>query len=307
MAPRIAWTHAADAEPERLDTALAGQAEWLSRSIAQKAIREGLVTVNGAVARRPSHPLEPGDEVVAEAHGPADAPGAANPDIPLSIVYEDEHIVVVDKPAGLSVHPGSGHIDDTLVNGLLARFPQMALAGPADRPGVAHRLDRDTSGLLIFALTEEALERLGQMMRKREVSRTYIALVHGHIKPPEGTVDAPIGRDPANRTRQAIVDSGKPARTRYRLVETIGGASLLEVRLETGRMHQIRVHLAAIGYPVLGDPAYGRAPKVEGLSRQFLHAARLEFSHPVTGHEMKLESPLPEDLRVVLERLRNQG
>lgn len=306
MAPRTTWRQEPGDDATRLDAALAAQSDEISRSTAREAVRAGLVRVNGNVVTRPALSLKPGDEV--EAMLPdAGTGGVSAAEVPVNVIYKDEHIVVVDKPSGVTVHPGPGHADDTLVNGLLMHYPQMAKVGPPDRPGVVHRLDLDTSGLLIFALTNEALDVLGQAMRKREIKRTYTALVHGHIMPPEGTVDAPIGRDPGNRTRQAIVESGKPARTHYRLVEHVGKASLLEVQLDTGRMHQIRVHLTAIGFPVVGDPVYGRTEKVDGLDRQFLHAARLEFKHPVTGEPMRLESPLPQSLQAVLDRMRAQN
>jgi 23S rRNA pseudouridine1911/1915/1917 synthase len=221
----------------------------------------------------------------------------------LAVVFEDEHLVVIDKPAGIAVHPGSGHIDDTLVNHLVARYPAMASVGEPDRPGVVHRLDRDTSGLLVFALTAAAYEALVAALKIRSVSRTYTALVHGQPSPDAGVIDAPVGRDPTNRTRQAVVVGGKDARTRYRALRSVGPWSLLEVNLETGRMHQVRVHLAAAGYPVAGDPTYGRAPRIVGLDRQFLHAARLKFAHPVSGGLLEFESPLPDDLRGVLEQL----
>ena len=211
---------------------------------------------------------------------------------------------MLDKQAGITVHPGAGHVDDTLVNGLLARYPEMVAAGEKDRPGVVHRLDRDTSGLLVFALTARAHGELTRMVRDREVTRIYTAAVQGHITPEQGTVDAPVGRDPTNRTRQQIVDHGKPARTRYRLVETVGPASLLEVELDTGRMHQVRVHMAGIGFPVLGDQTYGGAPKMAGLDRQFLHSSKLRFNHPVTGQQIDLVSRLPHDLQIVLDALR---
>jgi 23S rRNA pseudouridine1911/1915/1917 synthase len=190
------------------------------------------------------------------------------------------------------------------VDAVLEARPDVAGAGDPTRPGVVHRLDLDTSGLVIFARTQEAFEALGRMIRAREVTRTYIALVAGKVEPPAGAIEAPIGRDPGKRTRQAIVSTGKPARTRYRTVRQFDGATLLEVTLETGRMHQIRVHMAATGHPVIGDPVYGgRAPSPVRLDRQFLHAARLSFKHPVTGAAIDLTSPLPEDLREALAQI----
>ena len=311
MARRVAWQAVDDAEITRLDIALAERASGLSRSAAQNAIRNGLVKINGSIENRPAATLKPDDEV--EAFLPEmEVEGVFPADVPVSVIYEDEHLLLVDKPSGVAVHPGPGHKNDTLVNGLLARYPQMAEVGPPDRPGVVHRLDLDTSGLLIFALTPEAYTELGKAMRARQIRRTYTGLVHGHIQPLQGTVDAPIGRDPSNRTRQAIVDSGRAARTHYRHVEALKRGSLLEVELETGRMHQIRVHLAAIGFPVMGDRTYnkganhGISPAVSGLSRQFLHASRLRFAHPITGQDMSVESPLPADLQTVLNELRQE-
>lgn len=306
MTRRLAWQIDADGPQVRLDSALAAQADWLSRSAAQNAIRNGLVRVNGEPETRPSFGLKPGDSVesfLPDPEASASVPVAA--DIPVDIIYGDDHLLIVDKPSGIAVHPGPGHTNDTLVNGLLNLFPDIAGVGPPDRPGVVHRLDLDTSGLLIFALTPESYAELGKLMRQHTIKRTYTALVNGHVKPREGTVDAPIGRDPSNRTRQAIVESGREARTYYRTIEQIPAATLLEVELETGRMHQIRVHLTAIGYPVLGDMTYGKSPKIAGLNRQFLHASRLRFTHPVTGEAMSHESPLPPDLADVLDRLRN--
>lgn len=300
----VTWEVPAGETSDRLDVALATKAKWLSRSAASAAIREGIVTVNGATEKRPSLKLQPGDSVdVVFADEAPDTVAAS--DIPVKVVYEDEYLVVVDKPHGLSVHPGPGHANDTLVNGLLRLYPQIAEIGPPERPGVVHRLDLDTSGLLIFALEAQAYEELGKAMRSHLVTRTYTALVSGHITPPQGTVDAPIGRDPANRTRQAIVEAGRPARTHYKLVETVKHGSLLEIELETGRMHQIRVHMAAIGFPVLGDPTYGRSQPIPGLNRQFLHASRLRFKHPITGEEISVESPLPADLQAVLTELQD--
>ena len=309
MAGRVAWRTDENSPAVRLDVSLAERATWLSRSAAQNAIRNGFVRINGNIESRPSATLKPDDEVEAFLPEPL-IEGVFPAEVPVTVTYEDEHLLVVDKPSGVAVHPGPGHRDDTLVNGLLARYPQIAEVGPPDRPGVVHRLDLDTSGLLIFALTPEAYTELGKAMRAREIRRTYTALVHGNIQPPQGTVDAPIGRDPSNRTRQAIVDSGRAARTHYKLVETVNRSSLLEVELETGRMHQIRVHMAAIGFPVLGDRTYnkisygGTSPAVSGLSRQFLHASRLRFTHPMNGKEMNVESPLPSELQSVLDELR---
>jgi 23S rRNA pseudouridine1911/1915/1917 synthase len=216
--------------------------------------------------------------------------------------------VVIDKPAGMVVHPGSGHDSGTLVNAAVARWPQIAGVGEADRPGVVHRIDRDTSGLLVIALSGRAYSRLSEMIRNREVTRIYTALVHGRPESSAGVVDAPIGRDPFHRTRQAVVEDGRPARTHYRVTSEYEDYSLLEVRLETGRMHQIRVHMDAISHPVVGDQTYGKrqvaaSTPVGKLRRQFLHASKLEFSHPVSGEPISTESDLPEDLQSVIAEL----
>ncbi len=305
MARRVAWQVTEEEAGIRLDAALSGRAEWLSRSRTQNAIRQGSVKVDGDIELRPSTTLSAESEVEAFLPEPIEADSLPVPaDVPVSIVYSDDQIAVIDKPRGVSVHPGPGHTDNTLVNGLLRLFPQIKDVGDPARPGVVHRLDLDTSGLLVFALTPEAYASLGQAMRRREIRRTYTALVHGSVQPPEGTVDAPIGRDPSNRTRQAVVETGRPARTHYRTVESLQSATLLEVELETGRMHQIRVHMAAIGFPVLGDATYGRAPSVTSLDRQFLHASKLQFSHPESGEPFEAESPLPADLQAVLDNMR---
>jgi len=218
----------------------------------------------------------------------------------IRIAYEDEHLLVVDKPSGLVVHPGAGHAAGTLVQGLLDRGVS---GGDPERPGIVHRLDRDTSGLLVVARTEEAYEGLRELVKARELEREYLALVRGRPRSRSGRIEAPIGRDRREPTRMSLdTDTPKPAVTNFEVIELFRDHALLRVRLETGRTHQIRVHLAAIGLPVAGDPAYG-APE-EGLGRQFLHAARLAFRHPVTGGPVEAESPLPPDLATALERVR---
>jgi 23S rRNA pseudouridine1911/1915/1917 synthase len=214
--------------------------------------------------------------------------------------------VVVAKPAGLVVHPGAGHHGGTLVNGLLHRYPEVAGVGDPTRPGIVHRLDRDTSGLLVVARSERAHRALVAALAERRVEREYDALVWGVPDAPRGVVDAPIGRSDARRTRMAVREGGRDARTAYTLVESFASprCSLLRCRLETGRTHQIRVHLAAIGHPVVGDVAYGGARAGLALDRPFLHAGRLAFDHPVTGRRVELDEPLPADLAAVLDRLR---
>ena len=296
---QVARKQHGSSEPVRLDVAVANMLDGLSRSAARRLIQDGRVSVTGKTCRRGSSRLKRGDEVVVEipaSHGEVLEPS----EVEYGVVLEDEHLIVVDKPAGVTVHPGAGHRGDTLVDALIASRPGLAGVGDPERPGIVHRLDKDTSGLLLVAKTESALSSLSAAIRARAVVRTYTALVAGRISPAQGVVEAPIGRDPANRTRQAVISSGKPARTRYRLVTSLSGASLLEVVLETGRMHQVRVHMAAMNHPVIGDRTYGRVLGPPGLERQFLHASRLEFQHPATGETVEAESELPTDLKQAL-------
>ncbi len=286
--------------PERLDAAVAGKVDGLSRSGASRLIKDGLVTVGGRTSRRGSLRVECGAEVAVELLGGSVA-GVSEEAASFSVAFEDDYVVVVDKPAGVAVHPGAGRAAGTLVDALTARRPEIMGVGDSVRPGLVHRLDKDTSGLIVFAKTGIAYSRLVGEIKARRVVRTYTALVAGRMPLSRGVIDAPVGRDPVRRTRQAVVSSGKPARTRYREVRFLSRASLLEVALETGRMHQIRVHMAAAGHPVIGDRTYGSNPGPPGLSRQFLHASRLEFEHPVTGECVDVSSPLPDDLRCALD------
>jgi 23S rRNA pseudouridine1911/1915/1917 synthase len=256
------------------------------------------VLVDGA-ARPKSHRLTGGEEVAFEppARGVA---GLVGKPMDLRIAYEDEHLVVVDKPAGLVVHPAPGHATGTLVHGLVG----VAGGGEEERPGIVHRLDRDTSGLMVVARSAEAHRRLERLVRRRRLERRYLALVCGRPRSRRGTIEAPIGRDRHDPTRQSL-DTATPrdAVTHFEVVELLPQHALLDVRLETGRTHQIRVHLAAIDLPVAGDPAYGR-PGELGLERQFLHAARLIFPHPMSGELVETESPLPSDLEEALAEAR---
>ncbi len=288
---------------ERLDRYLAQQRPDLSRSFIQKLIADGQVTVNGEIVRA-SRRLKPGDRIVLRI--PPPAPATAQPEhIPLSIIYEDADLVVIDKPAGLVVHPAAGHQSGTLVNAILAHCPELASAGvgQAGRPGIVHRLDRDTSGLLVVAKNDRAHRFLSDQFKAHTTEKTYLALVHGHLSPSRGLIDAPIGRDPRHRQRMAVVALGRPAQTAYRVVRYVGGYTLLEAMPQTGRTHQIRVHLASIGHPVAGDPAYGPREGLPGLRRQFLHAARLRIRLPSTGEYAEFTSPLPEDLAVALREV----
>lgn len=296
-----------DQPAARLDQWLAQAIPQLSRSQLQKLIRQGQVLVAGQPAR-PSAALQPGDVVTV--HLPAPEPAALQPETtPLDVVYEDDDLVVINKPAGMVVHPAQGHTSGTLVNALLARYPDLAVlaeddSGAADRPGIVHRLDRDTSGLMIVARTPAALRRLQQQFKARTVEKIYLALVFGRPEAAEGIIDVPLGRDPRFRQKIAPRADGKPARTHYRVIEDFGAYSLLEIGLETGRTHQIRVHLAWLKCPVVGDTVYGRKKNVLGLKRQFLHAWRLAFQHPRTGETIQLEAPLDPHLQAVLGQLR---
>ena len=286
----------------RLDAVLAERDEMESRAEAQRLIDAGHVLVNGEVKAK-RYRLAAGD-VVEAALGPEPrAPGELRAEaLDVPIVFADEHIVVVDKPAGMVTHPSKGHDEGTLVHGLLGAG--IAGGDDPDRPGIVHRLDRDTSGLMLVARTERAHRRLSRMMRDRDIERRYLALVHGEF-PPALTVDRPIGRDPRRRTRQAVVPvGGKEAITHFRTVERLGHLTLVEARLETGRTHQVRVHLEAAGQPVVGDPLYGQGRPAHGLDRQFLHAYRLALPHPETGDEMSFESTLPDDLDAALAAAR---
>ena len=253
--------------------------------------------VEGAV-REKSHRLEGGEEVELE-QARASEPVAAEP-IDLRVVYEDEHLLVVDKPAGLVVHPGSGHAGGTLAHALAGR----TAGGPSERQGIVHRLDRDTSGLMVVARTEDAYRGLARLVRRRELERFYLALVRGAPRSYRGRIEAPIGRDRSDPTRQSLeTDTPRDAVTHFEVAELLPEHALLSVRLATGRTHQIRVHLAAIDLPVVGDSVYG-VPGL-GLARQFLHAARLAFDHPLTSQRLELESTLPPDLSAALERARS--
>jgi 23S rRNA pseudouridine1911/1915/1917 synthase len=289
----------------RLDAFLAARVPALSRARLQGLIAAGCVTVARLAGRRvrPAARLRAGDVVVLVV--PPPAPVVLQPEpLPLDIVYEDADVLVVNKPAGLVVHPGAGRTSGTLVHAVLAHCPDLPGIGGAHRPGIVHRLDKDTSGLLVVAKTEAALRHLQAEIAAKRATRDYLALVWGRPSPAAGTIEAPIGRDPRRRTRMAVRPDGRPAVTRYRVLEAFPEAALLEVRLVTGRTHQIRVHCAHIGHPVVGDPVYGRRRNPWGLQRQALHAFRLAFTHPRDGRALQFEVPLPEDLATALRALR---
>lgn len=283
-----------EASGVRLDAFLAGPLG--SRSQAQSLIAAGRVRADGKAARKRDL-VRAGTVVEVD---PFDRPAVQDgPQAPFAVLYEDEHLLVVDKPAGVVVHPARGHRTGTLAQALAARG---AAGGEEERAGIVHRLDRDTSGLLVVARSEAVHRRLKELLARRELHRVYLALVDGHPPARTGTIDAPIGRDRRDRLLVSLdSDVAREARTHFEVERLLPGATLLEVSLETGRTHQIRVHLAAIGHPVCGDPQYG-VPGRYGLARQFLHATRLVFPHPVTGEEIRVSSPLPEDLVAALAR-----
>ena len=286
---------------ERLDRFLAALPEIGSRAVAERLVREGGVLVDGS-ARPKSTKLAGGEEVEFDAPGPVTS--TLEPEqMELVVPYEDEHLLIVDKPAGLVVHPAPGHAQGTLVHGLLAY--DVEGGDEPERPGIVHRLDRDTSGLMVVARSPEAHRRLQEMVQARELTREYLALVAGRPRSRRGTVDAPIGRDRKDALRHSLdTDTPREAVTHFEVEELLPRHALLRVRLETGRTHQIRVHLAAIDLPVAGDPLYGRAGDL-GLERQFLHAARLAFPHPFTGAEVDVGSPPPPDLENALLQARS--
>jgi 23S rRNA pseudouridine1911/1915/1917 synthase len=311
---------AAPSTGERLDRFLATAQPDLSRSRLQSLIRDGRVSVNGRAARA-SLRLRDGDRVRVEVPAPEPSELIAEA-LPLTIVHEDEDIVVIDKPAGLVVHPGAGVRRGTLVHALLHRYPEVAGVGGTGRPGIVHRLDRDTSGLMVVARSARAYRSLVEALRARTVRRTYTALVWGDPRVPGGAIETAIGRHPKDRKRMAVLArGGKLARTRWEVRERFGLATRVEAHLDTGRTHQIRVHMEHIGHPVIGDPVYGRGKKqlslreserslatevASCLPRQALHASELELVHPATGARMTFDSPLPEAFERALALLRAQ-
>lgn len=284
----------------RVDKAIAELFD-VSRSVASEIVQDG-VLVDGSEADAADRVR--GGQVIS-CRKPGDTMRLAPEPVDFEVVHEDESVIVVDKPAGVVVHPGSGRTSGTLAAGLLERYPELEGVGAADRWGLIHRLDKDTSGAIVVARTSEAFDDLTAELRRREVERVYVALVEGRMSAPTGTVDAPIGRDTSRPTRRAVVPGGKHARTHYEVVRYYeeSDVSLLEVRLETGRTHQIRVHLAAIDHPVAGDATYGATRRDLAVPRTFLHASKVTFTHPTTGERMDVEAPLPPDLLTVLDRL----
>ena len=297
----------ADQAGERLDAFLARMGEGLTRSTAQKLIEQGQVTLNGRPGKKNDR-LNPGDRVefsVAEAK-PVDIPAR---DIPLDIVYEDEDVLVINKPKGLVVHPAAGHQEDTLVNGLLyAKAGSLSGINGELRPGIVHRIDKDTSGLLAVAKNDLAHTVLASQLKDHTMARTYDAIVCGSFREDTGTVDAPIGRHPTDRKKMCVTQrNSKPAVTHWEVAERFRGYTHIRCKLETGRTHQIRVHMAYIGHPLLGDTVYGHKSKELGQDSQCLHASSLCFRHPRDGRPVMVFAPLPEYFQQVLEKLRKLG
>lgn len=292
----------ADRSGERVDAFVARALPEISRSYVKRLLESGLITIDGRVPKA-SEKVSEGATVLVEVP-PPEVMTLEPQSIPLTIVYQDNDIIVVDKPPGLTVHPSPGHPSGTLVNALLAVCPDLQGIAGTLRPGIVHRLDKDTSGLLVVAKNDRAMRALQQQLSERRVHKTYLALVHGVPSPREGQIEAPIARSPKNRKKMAIVEGGRESTTRYRVREEMAKFALLEVEPVTGRTHQIRVHLAAIGHPIVGDAVYGRPSPL--VDRQFLHAWKLAFGMPLGGRQVEFESPLPPDLREALEALRER-
>ena len=271
----------------------------ISRSRAQKLIDEGYVTVDGHLAKAGQR-LNPGSKVLALIPPPTPL-SLAPEEIPLRIIYQDNDLLVVDKPAGIAVHPAPGHPSHTLVNAILAHCPDLAGIGGSLRPGIVHRLDKDTSGLMVVAKSDVAQTSLSHQLKQRTMIKKYLALVCGRLSPKQGAIEAPIGRHPRDRKRMAVVSTGREARTQYQAIKYLGDYTLVQVQPETGRTHQIRVHFSAIGHPLYGDPVYGKKSPL--LGRQFLHAHYLGFRLPHNGEFVEFGSELPAELERVLEHI----
>jgi 23S rRNA pseudouridine1911/1915/1917 synthase len=297
----------------RLDAYLAARINDWSRARIQRLIEDGDVLVGGRTVK-PSYKLRVADEIEAELTPPASTDFTPE-NIPLEVVYEDDEIVVVNKPAGMVVHPAVGISSGTLANALAFHFQQLSTKAGAVRPGIVHRLDRDTSGLIVVAKTEAVHEKLADQFRAREVFKSYVALVHGHVAEESGTIDQPIARDPRNRTRMAVVRGGRPSLSLYRVRRRFERFTLLDVEIKTGRTHQIRVHLQWLKHPVVSDAVYGDGrdktvqdvqvrARINALKRQFLHAEQLAFRHPRTDERLHFTAPLPDELAKLLDELR---
>ena len=291
----------------RLDVYLAKEQVAPSRSFIQRLIEDGAVRVNGKVEIKPSYRVRASDVIEVSLPPPEDVSACVPPeDIAIAVLYEDDDLLVVDKPRGMTVHPGAGRTTGTLVNALLGRQMNLSGIGGPLRPGIVHRLDRNTTGVMIVAKTDQAHLRLAADLAAHRVGRHYLALVRGNIVENEGVVDAPIGRHAVDRKRQAVVAGGRRAVTRFRTLERFGDYTLIEATLETGRTHQIRVHMQYIGRPVAGDPVYGGVRDELGLAAQALHSAKVEFTHPATGRHMVFEADMPDDMRAAVGALRDR-
>ncbi len=307
-------TFAPDIDGMRLDRALAATYPEHSRSFVARLIEDGRVSIDGRIVTKPSLRVSAGASVDVAVPPPA-AATAISQDIPLAVLFEDNDLVVVDKPAGLVVHPAAGHSDGTLVNALLFHVRDLSGVGGELRPGIVHRLDKDTSGVMVIAKNDEAHRALTAAWNSDRVRKEYLAIVYGTPSPARGTIDAPVGRDPRERKRMAVVPGGRAAITEYEVVEPLRYVSLVRCRLRTGRTHQIRVHMKHIGHPIVGDPVYSgpqwrgipekRVQKaIAGLHRQALHAARISFPHPRSGLVVTFEADLPRDLDVLVAGFR---
>lgn len=288
-------------ETGRIDKVLTGLFNDYSRSQIQLWLKDGAVSVNGQVVKA-NYKVKKNDEIVIAVPEPETLSIEAE-DIPLEIVYEDEAVAVVNKPQGMVVHPSAGHPNGTMVNALMYHVKDLSSINGVIRPGIVHRIDKDTSGLLMVAKNDLAHESLAKQLKDKTSLRKYVALVHGVIPHEKGTINAPIGRSKVNRKMQAVREDGKPAVTHFNVLERFNDFTLVELTLETGRTHQIRVHMKYIGYPLAGDPVYGPSKTLKG-NGQFLHAKLLGFTHPITGQEMIFEAPLPTIFEKTLEKLR---
>lgn len=303
MRERVRLQVSESAQGKRLDQVLAAEL-GISRSLVAKLIKQNEVKVNGVVSRK-SAEVFGGDQV--EVLLPDESPKSLETPAPLPIVYQDVDIVVVNKPVGMAAHPAPSWEGPTVMGALLAAGQEIVTSGPVERKGIVHRLDVGTSGAMVVAKSQLAYDRLQDEFRERRVKKTYQALVQGYLDPAEGTIDAPIGRHPSRDFKMAVVAGGRPAITHYCTLESLPRATLVELQLETGRTHQIRVHMQAIGHAIVGDPTYGANPllaKEVGLKRQWLHAVSLGFTHPVSGEQVSFAAPLAADLEDALARLR---
>lgn len=300
--PRFTWTVKEEESGQRIDRYLSGKSSFPSRAYLQKLIKAEQVRVNGLPVKA-SYKLESADEIEVDYEEPQPLQVQAQP-IPLEILYEDGDLIVINKPRGMVVHPAAGNYQGTLVNALLAHCRDLSGIGGVIRPGIVHRLDKDTSGVLVAAKNDLAHLSLAKQLKEHTMTRRYLALVHGEFREKAGKIDAPIGRHPVQRKKMAVVARGKPAVTHYRVLEELGPYTLVELRLETGRTHQIRVHMRYIGHPVAGDPVYGRGREPFTLDGQALHAAVLGFCHPRTGEYLEFSTVMPETMAAAVQYCR---